>query len=167
MEEKILLTKQTMVDIAEAIREKTNKETQLMAGDIPQAILDIKTGSSVLKIFGMPNSEIIVKPTIEISGIESSITVKILPPADHSISTISTGGHDASVSIDGIAYLYSDVSTSPMVSEDGSLKLSYESPYWKLTALTSMIDEYNNSYNQNDVISTWRWDSSYSIKLYL
>ena len=170
MEEKILLTKQTMVDIAEAVREKTNKKTQLMAEDIPQAILDIKTGSGVLKIFGMPNSEIIVKPTIEISGIESSITVEIIPPADHSISTVSTGNYDASVSIDGITYLYSNVTNNPVTIGDGSLQLTYGNPSqsWQLIALKPMTAYSNGkSYNTNDIINTWKYNTSYTDQFYL
>ena len=38
MEEKILLTKQTMVDIAEVIREKLNTESKYKPSEMPDAI---------------------------------------------------------------------------------------------------------------------------------
>ena len=102
-----------------------------------------------------------------VTGLTSEVTAINIGIADHIVKTVSTGGTDASVSIDDTTYLYSNVSTSPVISSDGSLKLSYENLQWTLTALASMTDEYGNSYNQNDVIGTWKYDSNYSVSLYL
>ena len=57
------------------------------------------------------------------TGLTSTIETKVLD-YDYIIQTESTGGNDASVSINGTNYLYSDVKSNP-VTIDGSLELSY------------------------------------------
>ena len=102
-----------------------------------------------------------------VTGLTSEVTATNVGIADHIVKTVSAGATDASVSIDDTTYLYSNISTSPVVSSDGSLKLSYGNLQWTLTALASMTDEYGNSYNKNDVIKTWEYNSSYSVMLFL
>ena len=102
-----------------------------------------------------------------VTGLKSEMTATNVGIADHIVKTVSTGDTDASVSIDDTTYLYSNISTSPVVSSDGSLKLSYGNLQWTLTALASMTDEYGNSYDKNDVIKTWEYNSSYSVMLFL
>lgn len=99
-----------------------------------------------------------------VTGLTSTIEAKVLD-YDYIIQTESTGGNDASVSINGTNYLYSDVKSNP-VTIDGSLELSYTNTSWTLKALTNLQNSVSGiSYSQNDTIETWSYSSTINLML--
>ena len=99
-----------------------------------------------------------------VTGLTSTIETKVLD-YDYIIQTESTGGNDASVSINGTNYLYSDVKSNP-VTIDGSLELSYTNTSWTLKALTNLQNSVSGiSYSQNDTIETWSYSSTINMML--
>ena len=82
------------------------------------------------------------------------------------VSTVSTGDFDASVSINGITYVYTSVNTTPAIIDD-TIQLSYggESSGWQLKALAPVIDTNGNIYKSNDVIASWKYKDEVEINL--
>ena len=85
----------------------------------------------------------------------------------HTVATVTVGGSDATISIDNVKYLYSNVTNNPVVIPDGSLKLTYGTPSqnWQLIALKKMQDENGKLYNAGDVINTWKYNITYNVIL--
>ena len=95
------------------------------------------------------------------------ITVRYTKTADYTIETTSTGGLDASVSINGTTYLFTSVNTTPAIIDD-ALQLSYggESSGWQLKALVPIINMTSGmKYGANEIISSWLYNSSVKILL--
>jgi hypothetical protein len=82
----------------------------------------------------------------------------------YTIRTVSTGGYDASVSVNDTVYLYSDVANTP-TTIDNVLLLEHGNLFWTLTALVPVIDSDGNFYQANAIISTWKYLDTIDINL--
>lgn len=150
----VLIEKQTMADIADAIREKLNTEATYKPSEMPDAIKSMSgTGGGTA---GAP---------LKATGLISEFTARVVEKKGTYSVVTNDASSNYSININGIIYGYQEASQSP-ITINNALQLTYGSFNWKLAVLTDVINADDGKlYTANSVIS-WYYTASVNMTLY-